>query len=110
MNNLGGESTLKKLSSKQLTTWLCINYSIFILAFFTLGFLGENKTILIINFVLNVIICIVSFLLNITLLNKKYKTPFLAKLCLLLITLCLAAFTCFAFLMPENGLPPVLFA
>lgn len=112
MNNLGGESILKKfqLSSKQLITWLCINYSIFILAFFTLGFLGENKTILIINFVMNVIICIVSLLLNIVLLNKKYKTPFWAKFCLLLITLCLAAFTYFAFLMPENGLPPVLFA
>lgn len=109
-DNRRGESTLKKLSSKQLTTWLCINYSIFILAFFTLGFLGENKTILIINFVLNVIICIVSLLLNIVLLNKRYKTPFFAKVCLLLITLCLAAFTYFAFLMPENGLPPVLFA
>lgn len=110
MNNPGGESTLKKLSSKQLTTWLCINYSIFILAFFTLGFLGENKAILIINFVMNVIICILSLLLNIVLLNKKYKTPFFAKVCLLLITLCLTAFTYFAFLMPENGLPPVLFA
>ena len=110
MNNLGGENTLKKLSSKQLTTWICVNYSIFILAFFTLGFLGENKTILIINFVLNVIICILSLLLNIVLLNKRYKTPFFAKVCLLLITLCLAAFTYFAFLMPENGLPPVLFA
>lgn len=101
---------MKKLSSKQLVTWLCVNYSIFILVFFTLGFLGENKAILILNFVMNFIICIVSLLLNIVLLNKMYKTPFLAKVCLLLVTLCLAAFTYFAFLMPENGLPPVLFA
>ena len=33
MNNPGGESTLKKRSPKQLTTWICVNYSIFILVF-----------------------------------------------------------------------------
>ena len=101
---------MKKLSSKQLVTWLCINYSIFILAFFTLGFLGENKAILIINFVLNVLVCVVSLVLNIMLLKQKSKVPFYGKLCLLLITLCLAAFTYFAFLMPEAGMPPVLFS
>ena len=49
------------LSLKQITNWLYANYLIFIVAFFTLGFWGENKNILIINFVLDVIICITSF-------------------------------------------------
>lgn len=31
------------LSLKQITNWLYANYLIFIVAFFTLGFLGENK-------------------------------------------------------------------
>lgn len=101
---------MKKLSSKQLVTWLCVNYGIFIMAFFTLGFWGENKAILYINFALNVIVCVVSLILNIMLFNRKHTTPFLGKMCLLLITLCLMAFTYFAFLMPENGLTPVLFA
>lgn len=98
------------LSLKQITNWLYANYLIFIVAFFTLGFWGEDKNILIINFVLDVIICITSFVLNIILFNSKYNISLLKKMVLLFITSFLVAFTCFAFLMPENGLPPVLFA
>ena len=38
------------LSSKQIITWICVNYGLFILAFFTLGFMG-SKSAVIINFV-----------------------------------------------------------
>ncbi len=97
------------LSSKQIITWICVNYGLYILAFFTLGFMGDNKSIVIINFALDVILCVISFVLNIRLFSVKYKTPVAGKIGLLFATLCFAAFTCFAFLMPENGLPPVLF-
>ena len=98
------------LSSKQIITWICVNYGLFILAFFTLGFMDSNKSIVIINFVLDVILCVVSFVLNIRLFSIKYKTPIVGKIGLLFATLCFAAFTYFAFLMPESGLPPVLFS
>lgn len=48
--------------------------------------------------------------LNAGLFSRRYKAPLAAKLALLLVTLGLAGFTVFAFLLPENGLPPVLFA
>ena len=99
-----------QLTSKKIIICLCINYCIFIIAFFTLGIVeSSNKTVLWINFILDVVVCLVSAILNIVLFMPKYKTPFLGKMVLFLITLCLAAFTYFAFLMPENGLPPVLF-
>lgn len=110
MNNPGGESTLKKLTSRKIIKWLCLNYGIYILAFFTLGFMGNIKTILIINFALDVFICFVSFVLNIALFKRRYKTPLVGKVGLILITLFFIAFTYFAFLMPEAGMPPVLFA
>lgn len=99
----------KSLSSKQIITWLCINYGLFVLLFFTLGTM-VGKTFVVVNFILDILLCVVSFVLNLVLFRNKYKTPLLGKLCLLLVTLCLVLFICFAFLMPENGLPPVLFA
>ncbi len=98
------------LSSKQIITWICVNYGLYILAFFTLGFMGDNKSILILNFALDVILCVISFVLSIRLFSAKYKTPVAGKIGLLFATLCFAVFTYFAFLMPENGLPPVLFS
>lgn len=98
------------LSSKQIITCICVNYGLFVLAFFSLGFMGSNKSVVIINFVLDVILCAVSFVLNVGLFSTKYKTPIVGKIGLLFATLCFAAFTYFAFLMPENGLPPVLFS
>ncbi len=98
------------LSSKQIITWICVNYGLFILAFFTLGFMDSNKSVVIINFVLDAVLCAVSFVLNVGLFSTKYKTPIVGKIGLLFATLCFAAFTCFAFLMPENGSPPVLFS
>lgn len=97
------------LSSKQIITWICVNYGLFILAFFTLGFMS-SKSVVIVNFVLDVVLCVVSFVLNVGLFSTKYKTPIVGKIGLLFATLCFAAFTYFAFLMPENGLPPVLFS
>ena len=97
-------------NSKKIIIWLCVNYGIFVAAFLFLGTLGDgNRTILWINFILDVVLCLVSFVLNIVLFLPKHKVSFLGKMILMLITLCLAAFTYFAFLMPENGLPPVLF-
>ena len=98
------------LSSKQIITWICVNYGLFILVFITRGFMDSNKSIEIINFVLDVILCLVSLVLNIGLFSAKYKTPIVGKIGLLFATLCFAAFTYFAFLTPENGLPPVLFS
>ena len=69
-----------------------------------------SKSAIIANFVLDVILCVVSFVLNVGLFSTKYKTPFVGKIGLLFAILCFAAFTYFAFLMPENGLPPVLFS
>ena len=61
------------------------------------------------HFILDVFLVAVSLALNILLFRTKYQTPLLGKIALLLATLCFGAFTYFAFLMPENGLPPVLF-
>ena len=98
------------LSSKKIITWICINYGLFILTFLTLGSRGRIKSVLVVNFVLDVVLCAVSFVLNIALFSAKHKTPVVGKIGLLFVTLCFAAFTYFAFLMPENGLPPVLFS
>ncbi len=95
-----------KLSSKQIITWICVNYGLFIMAFFTLGFMDSNKSIVIVNFILDIVLCTVSLVLNIILFSPKYKMSIVGKIGLLFTTL----FTCFAFLMPENGLPPVLFS
>lgn len=98
------------LSSKQIVAWICANYGLFILGFLTLGSMSMNHSIVIINFVLDVVLCAVSFVLNIVLFSARHKTPIVGKIGLLFVTLCFAAFTYFAFLMPEGGLPPVLFS
>lgn len=99
-----------KLSSKQIIIWICVNYGLFIMAFFTLGFMDSNKSIVIANFILDIVLCTISLVLNVILLAAKYKTPIVGKIGLLFATLCFVAFTCFVFLIPENGLPPVLFS
>ena len=97
-------------NSKKIIIWLCANYGIFVAGFLLLGSLGTgNRTITWINFILDVALCIVSFVLNIILFLQKHKVSFLGKMILMLITLCLAAFTYYAFLMPESGFPPALF-
>ena len=98
------------LASKQIITWICVNYGLFILAFLTLGSMGHIKGVIIVNFALDVVLCAVSCVLNIVLFSQKHKTPVVGKIGLLFATLCFAAFTYFAFLMPENGLHPVLFS
>ena len=99
----------KKLPAKKITIWICVNYGIFILGFFILGSMGIDKHIVWSNFILDVSLVAVSLILNILLFQKKYQTPLLVKILLLLVTLRLGAFSNFAFLMPENGLPAVLF-
>lgn len=99
----------EKLSAKRITIWICVNYGIFILGFFILGSMGTDKYIVWSNFVLDVFLVVVSLVLNILLFKRKYQTPLLGKIALLLATLCFGAFTYFAFLMPENGLPAILF-
>nr|WP_300788572.1 hypothetical protein [uncultured Acetatifactor sp.] len=96
-------------NSKKIVIWLCVNYCLFIAGFFLLGTLGSgSQTILWINFILDVALCAISFVLNILLFLPKYRVSFLGRMALMLVTLCLCAFTWFAFLVPENGLPPVL--
>ena len=63
------------MSSKQIIRWIFINYGLFILAFFSLGFMSNIKSVVVINFVLDVILCAVSVILNIKLFSTKYKTP-----------------------------------
>ena len=98
-----------KLSAKRITYWIYINYGIFMLGFFVLGSLGTDKYIVWGNFLLNVSRVAVSFVRNILLFQKKYQTPPGRQILLLLDTLSLGAFTWFAFLLPENGFPAVLF-
>ena len=43
----------EKLSAKMITSWLYINYGIFMLGFFVLGSLGTDKYIVWGNFILN---------------------------------------------------------
>ena len=108
-----GEIEMEKLqlNSKKIIIWLCVNYGIFFVAFLVLGTLGsEYKAILWINFFLNIAICVISLVLNIMLFFPKHKTSLFVKLVLLFITLALAAFTYYAFIMPECGLPSVLFS
>lgn len=81
------------LTSKKIITWICVNYGLFILGFLTLGFMGHIKSILIINFVLDVLLCVVSFILNMMLFSAKNKTPVVGKIGLLFATLCFTAFT-----------------
>lgn len=52
-----------QVSSKWIIRWLWVNYGIFVLGFFTLGFFSDNKIVRI-NFVLDVLICIISLILN----------------------------------------------
>lgn len=98
------------LSSKQIITWICANYGLFILGIIFLGSMGRIKSVVIINFALDVALCAVSFVLNIALFSPKHRVRVVGKIALLFATLFFAAFTCFAFLMPENGLPPILFS
>mgnify|MGYP000004766763 FL=1 len=97
-----------QVSSKWIIRWLWVNYGIFVLGFFTLGFFSDNKIVRI-NFVLDVLICIISLILNFLLFRKRYQITFLGKITLLFLTFCFMAFTYFAFLTSGNGLPPALF-
>lgn len=100
-----------KLNSKKIIVWLCVNYEIFVFAFFSLGLFSEKyRMVLWINFFLDVAICIISLILNIILFSTKHKNSLLVKILLLLITLFFVAFTYYAFIMPENGLTPLLFS
>lgn len=98
------------LSAKQIITWICVNYNLFVLGLLTLGSMSMNHSIVIISFILDVILCAVSLVLNILLFSAKHKIPVIGKIGLLCVTLCFAAFTYFAFLLPECGLPPILFS
>ncbi len=98
-----------KLSTKQMIAWISVNYGVFLLAFFTLGLMDTHRMAVIANFVLDVALCGVSLILNIALFSPRHRISMAGKIGLLFVTLCFAAFTCFAFLMPENGIPPVLF-
>ena len=99
-----------QLNPKKIILWLCVNYGIFNLAFFVLGTLGsEYKVILWINFFLDIAICVMSLVLNIILFFPKHETSLFVKLVLLLITLALAAFTYYEFIMTYFGLQSVLF-
>ena len=63
-----------QLNPKKIIIWLCVNYGIFILAFFVLGTLGsEYKVILWINFFLDIAICVMSLVLNIILFSQNMK-------------------------------------
>lgn len=75
-----------------------------------LNYYANIKSVVVINFVLDVILCAVSVILNIKLFSTKYKTPIVGKIGLLSATLCFGLFTYFAFLMPQNGLPAALFS
>ena len=97
-----------QVSSKWIIRWLWVNYGIFVLGFFTLGFFSDNKIVRI-NFVLDVLICIISLILNFLLFRKRYQITCLGKITLLFLTFCFMAFTYFAFLTSGNGLPPALF-
>lgn len=100
-----------QLDSKKIIIWSCVNYGIFALAFLVLGTLGsDHKTILWINFFLDIIICVMSLVLNVILFFPKHKISLFTKLVLLFITLALAAFTYYAFIMPECGMPSALFS
>ncbi len=44
------------LSSKQIIIGICVNYGLFILAFFTFGFMSRNKSVVIIHFVLDMVL------------------------------------------------------
>jgi len=100
-----------QLNSKRIMIWLCLNYVVFVIAFFVLGTLGsENRTILWINFFLDAAICAISLVLNIILFFPKHEFSILGKIVLLFITLFLSAFTYYAFIIPECGLAPVLFS
>ena len=61
---------------------------------------------LLINYVF---LIIYSLYFNLMLLKKEYNVHFFVKILFVFITMFLAIFVYFAFLMPENGLPPVLF-
>ena len=100
----------ERLSAKKITIWICVNYVIFVLGFFILGSMGTDKFIVWSNFILDVFLVAVSLALNILLFKRKYQTPLLGKIALLLATLCFGMFTYFAFLIPENGLPAILFS
>lgn len=102
MNNI-------QTNSKKIIIGLLAAYITFILIFFILGPLTNNRTMVWINFILDIVICMVSLALNIVLFLPKYKSSLLGKITLLLVTLCFAAFTCFVFLIPESGMPPLLF-
>ena len=98
----------KKLSLKKIIQKLLINYALFILIFFTLGFVNSISVIRI-NFLIDVFLIIYSLYFNLMLLKKEYNVHFFVKMLFVFITMFLAIFVYFAFLMPENGLPPVLF-
>ncbi len=100
-----------QLGSKKIIIWLCVNYGIFVLAFLMLGTLGsEYKAIRWINFFLDIAICVMSLVLNIVLFLPKHETSMFIKLVFLFTTIILVTFTYYAFIMPECGLPSVLFS
>lgn len=101
--------SIKQLNAKQRVGWLCVSYGLFLLGFFTLGFFSENKGVALVNFALDAVLCAFSLVLSAGLFFPRYKTPLAGKLGLLLVSLCLTAFTVFAFLLPENGIVPVIF-
>lgn len=98
----------KRLSFQKIKQKLLFNYVLFILIFFTLGVINSPFVIRI-NFLLDVILIIYSLYLNLISFKKEYEEHLSRKILFLFITIFWAMFVYFAFLMPENGLPPALF-
>ena len=94
---------------ERIIRYLRINYLLFLLAFLVLGLAGSaGKSVLWANFVIDVLLCVSgTFLLSRLWMSSsslagKIGWSLLSAFCIF--------FTWFAFLAPEAGLPPVLFA
>lgn len=87
---------------------LRINYLLFLALFLILGYYSHLKPVVWLNFILDVFICGIGLVMTVRLWKSEYALA--GKIGWSLLVLFCLFFTWFAFLAPEAGLPPILFA
>ena len=99
------------MNSKLLSRTIYVMFAVYVVVWLTLGSVsGGNKALVWTYFIVDVLICAASLTCGVLTFFASPKVSAARSVVFILISLLLCAFTWFAFLTPECGLPPYLFS
>ena len=99
------------MNSKLLSRTIYVMFAVYVVVWLTLGSVtGGSKAFVWTYFIIDALICALSLTCGVLTFFASPKLSTARSVVFILISLFLCAFTWFAFLTPECGLPPYLFS